>query len=98
MSDRTIEEAKKELHNMIGNNMHKSEAVFLNMALYTYGSSLGSSLGLKKRTVEDEVYPGCPRRTWIKSGPCEGIIPPRAYDLAGSILPLKERDHSMLTP
>lgn len=38
-----------------------------------------------------------PRRTWIKSGPCEGIIPPRAYDLAGSILPMKDRDQSMHT-
>jgi hypothetical protein len=87
----TIEEAKNELNSLLGNNLRKSEGVFLNMVFFTFGSSLG----LSKRSEDDEIYPGCQRRTWVIDGKCEGVIPPRKFDLAGAVLPMAERDRSM---
>ncbi len=86
----TIEEFKKDLAAIFGTGMRKAEGVFLNMVFFTYGTPLG----LHKRSLDDEeeVFPGCKRRTWVLEGKCEGVIPPREYDLAGTFLPMKERD------
>jgi hypothetical protein len=93
----TLEEAKKEFRLLLGTTLRKAEGVFLNMILFTWGSKLG----LERRadaSFEEEVYPGCPRREWILNGGCEGVIPPREFDLAGSVVPMPERDRCRSPP
>jgi len=90
----TFEEAKKELNILLGTSIRKAEGVFLNMIFFTYGTPLGSNLHKRSVVGDEEVYPGCKRSVWIIEGKCEGIIPPREFDLAGEILPMKDRDRS----
>lgn len=94
----TLEEGKKELGLLLGHRHRKSEGVFLNMVLYSYGTSLGAGASHKRAVGDDdggdeEVYPGCKRREWIIYGGCKGVVPPREFDLAGEVVPMKDRDN-----
>lgn len=70
------------------NNAHKVEGVILNMIFFSYNADET----LAKR--DEEIYPGCARKEWISKGYCEGVIPPRSWDMDGSVLPMKDRDRS----
>ncbi|KAK3384105.1 hypothetical protein B0T24DRAFT_715869 [Lasiosphaeria ovina] len=85
----TVQEARKELGLIFNRNARKMEGVFLNIVFFNY--KIDPKL---KRSVEEDgdVYPGCPRRTWVIHGECPGVIPPRGFDMAGTVLSMKDRD------
>ncbi|KAI9852092.1 MAG: hypothetical protein M1838_001889 [Thelocarpon superellum] len=88
----TLEEARLELGLTMANNAARAEAVFLNMIFFAPLSSTTTS----KRSVDDEeVYPGCTRREYVMKGSCDGVLPPRHYDLAGRFMPMKDRDQRL---
>jgi hypothetical protein len=83
----SIEQGKKELGEILANNARRVEGTFLNMLFFSYDDTSS----LSKRSDEDEVYPNCTRRDWVIDG-CKGVIPPREFDLAGTVVPMKDRD------
>lgn len=87
----TVQEARLELGLMLANNAHIFEGVWLSMIFFSYDPNNAITT---RDLGDDDIYPGCPRKQYVIKGPCPGVTPPREYDLAGTVLPMKDRDMS----
>lgn len=75
----------------LAQNIRRAEGVMLSMIFFTYNAD---DEPISKRSKDYEIFPGCSRHEWILKGKCEGVVPPRAYDLNGKFVSMKDRDQS----
>ena len=86
----TEQQERAELQAIFMNNARKLEATMLHIVFFDYDES--PEPDMKRRDNENEIYPGCDRQKWLLKGSCPGVIPPRSWDLTGTVIPMKDRD------
>lgn len=89
----TVQMARIAASQYFVNNAQRVEGVLLNMIFFSY--KIDDRLS-KRDDTKEEIYPGCSRRECTSSGHYEGVIPPRAWDMDGSVIPMKDRGRGEL--
>jgi hypothetical protein len=79
----------------LANNARKVEGAFLNMVFFNRDRNSRTRRDEFDEDADlEELYPGCTRREWIANGKCDGVIPPRTFDMDGSVVPMADRDRA----
>lgn len=90
----TEQEIRVQASEYLGKNAQTVEFVLLSMVFFSYSNN--GPLDKRSGSSEDEeLYPGCTRKEYIANGFCEGVIPPRRWDMDGRVVPMKDRDMRM---